>query len=114
MEAAQLARRAVEAASEKQAADVVMLDMRRVCTFADYFVICSGDSDRQLKAICEEVDKALGQEGIKPRRREGTTDSGWILMDFGDVVIHIFASPQREYYKLEKLWGKATPLVRIQ
>ena len=109
-----MARKAVEAASEKQATDVVMLDMRRVCTFADYFVICSGDTRRQLEAICEEVDKALVKEGIKLRRREGTTDSGWILMDFGDVVIHIFASPEREYYKLEKLWSKASPLVRIQ
>lgn len=114
MEAAQLARKAVEAASEKQAIDVVMLDMREVCTFADYFVICSGDSHRQLEAIYEEIDKTLGKEGITLRRREGTTDSGWILMDFGDVVIHIFASPQREYYKLEKLWSKATPLIRIQ
>ncbi len=114
MEAVQLARKAVEAAAEKQAADVLMLDMRKVCNFADYFVICSGESGRQLEAICEEIDKALVKEGRKLRRREGTTDSGWILMDFGDVVVHIFAAPQREYYKLEKLWSKATPLVRIQ
>ena len=109
-----MARKAVEAASEKQATDVVMLDMRRVCTFADYFVICSGDTRRQLEAIYEEIDKALGKEGIALRRREGTTDSGWLLMDFGDVIIHIFASPEREYYNLEKLWTKATPLIRIQ
>lgn len=109
-----MARKAVEAASEKQAIDILMLDMRAVCTFADYFVICSGDTRRQLEAIYEEIDKALGKEGIALRRREGTTDSGWLLMDFGDVVIHIFASPEREYYKLEKLWGKATPLIRIQ
>ena len=114
MEPAQLARKAVEAASEKQASDVVLLDMRKVCTFADYFVICSGDSHRQLEAICEEIDKELKKGGITLRRREGTTDSGWILMDFGDVVIHIFAVPQREYYRLEKLWSKATPLIRIQ
>lgn len=114
MEAAQLARKAVEAASEKQAIDILMLDMRAVCTFADYFVICSGDTHRQLEAIYEEIDRVLEKAGVALRRREGATDSGWLLMDFGDVVIHIFASPEREYYKLEKLWGKATPLIRIQ
>lgn len=114
LEAVELARKAVEAASEKQANDIVMLDMRELCTFADYFVICSGDTSRQIKAICEEIDRMLAREGITLSRREGTVDSGWVLMDFGDVIIHIFASTEREYYKLEKLWSKATPLIRIQ
>ena len=104
----------MEAASERQATDIVMLDMRGVCTFADYFVICSGDTQRQIEAICEEIDDVMGREGIAPHRREGTVDSGWILLDFGDVIIHIFAATERAYYKLERLWGKATPLIRIQ
>jgi ribosome-associated protein len=114
LEAAQLARRAVEAASEKQATDIVMLDMRGICTFADYFVICSGDTQRQIEAICEEIDEVMGREGIAPNSREGADDSGWILMDFGDVIIHIFTETEREFYKLEKLWSEATPLVSIQ
>ena len=104
----------MEAASEKQAIDIVMLDMREGCTFADYFVICSGDTSRQIKAIGEEIDGVLGREGVAPRRREGTVDSGWVLMDFGDVIVHIFASAEREYYQLERLWSKATPLITIQ
>ena len=101
-------------ASEKQAADIILLDMRGVCNLADYFVICSGDSSRQVKAIADEIDKVLLEDGVKPDRCEGDMDSGWMLLDYGDVIIHIFDSAMREYYRLEKLWGKATPLVRIQ
>lgn len=114
MEAVELARRAVEAASDKQADDIVMLDMREVCTFADYFVVCSGGSERQVKAIADAIDEALSKEGEKDYRSEGGIESGWLLLDYGDVIIHIFDSAQREYYKLEKLWSQATPLVRIE
>lgn len=114
LETEQLARKAVEAASEKQASDIVMLDMRGVCTFTDYFIICSGDTGRQIEAICEEIDQVMGREGIVPRHREGTADSGWMLTDFGDIIIHIFTETEREYYKLDKLWSKAIPLIRIQ
>jgi ribosome-associated protein len=91
-----------------------MLDMREVCTFADYFVICSGDTRRQIEAICDEVHGVLGKEGVALQHREGAKGSGWILMDFGDIIIHIFAPEEREYYQLERLWSRATPLVRIQ
>ena len=101
-------------ASEKQAADIVMLDMRGVCNFADYFVICSGESTRQVKGIAEEIDKVLVEDDVEPDRREGDVESGWLLLDYGDVIIHIFDAAVREYYRLEKLWKKATPLVRIQ
>ncbi len=114
MEASQLARKAVEAASDKQAIDIVLLDMRGVCNLADYFVICSGDSSRQVKAVAEEIDRVMVAEHIEPVRREGDTESGWLLLDYGDVIIHVFDADMREYYMLEKLWGKATPLVRIQ
>ena len=104
----------MEAASDKQAIDIVMLDMRGLCTFADYFVICSGDSERQIEAIYDGIHGLLKKEGVALRRREGTVDSGWILMDFGDIIIHIFAPTEREYYQLERLWSKATPLIRIE
>ncbi|MFQ5925358.1 MAG: ribosome silencing factor [Dehalococcoidia bacterium] len=104
----------MEAASDRQAIDIVMLDMRGICTFADYFVICSGDSNRQIEAIYDEIHRFLRKEGVALRRREGTGDSGWILMDFADIIIHIFAPTEREYYQLERLWSKATPLVRIE
>lgn len=100
-------------ASDKQASDIVLLDTRKVCSFADYFVICSGDSDRQVQAIHDEVEQVLKREGILPRHREGTLDSGWLLIDFGDVIVHIFAAFEREYYQLDKLWSQASTVVRI-
>ncbi len=104
----------MEAASDKQASDILLLDARGVCTFADYFVICSGDSGRQIKAIYEEVEHALKKEGILSHHCEGTLDSGWLLLDFGDVIVHVFAPFEREYYQLAELWSEAIPVVRIQ
>jgi len=104
----------VGAASDKQATDILLLDIHKVCSFADYFVICTGDSDRQIRAIYDEVEHALKREGILPHHCEGTLDSGWLLLDFRDVIVHIFASSEREYYQLDKLWSKAIPVLRIQ
>ena len=114
LEAIEVAHKAVEAASEKQAIDIVLLDVRGLCSFADYFVICSGDSERQIKTIYDEVGHALKREGILPLHHEGTKDSGWLLIDFSGVIVHIFATLEREFYQLDELWDKATPLVRIQ
>ena len=114
LEAIEVARKAVEAASDKQASDILLLDARGVCSFADYFVICSGDSDRQIEAIRDEVGHMLKREGILPRHYEGTVDSGWLLIDFGDIIVHIFAPFEREYYQLDELWSQASPVVRIQ
>jgi len=94
--------------------DIVLLDTREVCSFADYFVICSGDSDRQLKTIYEEIEHILKREGVLPHHREGTVDSGWLLLDFGDVIVHILDSVEREYYQLDKLWSRASTVVRVQ
>lgn len=91
-----------------------MLDTRGVCSFADYFVICSGDSSRQIQAILDEVAHVLKREGILPHHSEGTVESGWLLLDFGDVIVHIFAAAEREYYQLDNLWSKAVPVLRIQ
>ena len=109
-----MARKAVEAASNKQATDIVMLDTRRICSFADYFVIRSGETNRQIQAIYDEVGHILKKENILPHHHEGTVDSGWLLVDFGDVIVHIFASFEREYYQLDELWNQASPIVRIQ
>jgi len=114
LEALAVAHRAVEAASDKQAIDIVLLDARGVCSFADYFVICSGETERQIKTIYDEVGQALKKEGVLPHHREGTLDSGWLLLDFGDVIVHIFAPFEREYYRLDELWSEAIPVVRIQ
>lgn len=113
-EAAEVAHRAVQAAADKMAMDILMLDLRQRCSFADYFVICSGSSERQIKAILEEIDKALTGEGVPLLRREGATDSGWVLLDFGEVIIHIFSPQWRDYYQIEKVWADATPVVRVQ
>jgi ribosome-associated protein len=110
----EVARKAGEIASDKQAADIVVLDIREVSSFADYFVICSGESDRQLNAIWQEIQEKLKQDGVIPNRIEGTADSGWIIIDLGDVVVHIFSKDLRNYYRLEELWHKATPVLRIQ
>ena len=114
LEGLAVAHKTVEAASDKQAADVLLLDVRGVCSFADYFVICSGETERQIKAIYDEIEHVLKREGVLPHHREGTLDSGWLLLDFGDVIVHIFAPFEREYYQLGKLWSEAIPVVRIQ
>ena len=114
LEAIEVARTAVEAASDKQAIDIVLLDVQGICSFADYFVICNGESERQIKTIYDEVGHVLKREGILPLHHEGTVDSGWLLLDFGGVIVHIFASLEREYYQLDGLWDRATPVVRIQ
>jgi len=114
LESTEVARRAVEAASDKQAENIVMLDTRQVCSFADYFVICSGESTRQIEAIWQEIREKLKRGGVVPSHIEGAADSGWILLDLGEVVVHIFSPSQRDYYQLDDLWHKAIPVVRIQ
>jgi ribosome-associated protein len=104
----------VDAAGEKQAGNIVLLDAREVCSFADYFIICSGDSERQLRTIYDEIEHALKKAGILPHHHEGTVDSGWLLLDYGDVIIHVFGAREREYYKLDELWNEARTVLRIQ
>jgi ribosome-associated protein len=91
-----------------------MLDIGQISSFADYFVICTAESDRQINAICDAVDEALSREGVKLRKREGTADSGWVLLDFVQVIVHVLSTPLREYYNIESLWSKAPQVVRIQ
>ena len=110
----EVARRIVEVAEDKKAADIVLLDLAGVTTMADYFVICSGGSERQLEAIADGVIDELRAEGVRPIGREGEPASHWILVDFGSVIVHVFTPPERDYYSLEKHWSLARVVVRVQ
>lgn len=103
-------RAAVDAALDKKATDIVVLDLRGLASFTDYFLICSGTSQRQLKTIAEEVEKSLAPSKTKPIHVEGYPKGEWILMDFVDFVVHIFTPQSRAYYDLERLWGDAARL----
>ena len=114
LQADQLARKIVDVLSDKQAEDILLLDIRSVASFADYFVIASAETARQTQAILDAVDEALKTDGLRPMGREGNPDSGWVLLDYGDVIVHLFAPEERSFYDLEGLWHAATPVVRIQ
>ncbi len=101
-------------ASDKQASDILLLDIRELTAFADYMVIMSAETTPQMDALAEDLRLSLKAEGETLYHQEGTPASGWLLLDFADVVVHIFAPEQREYYKLEQVWNKARPVVRIQ
>lgn len=111
---ATLAHNIVEIASDKKASDVLLLDLRPLTTFTDYFVIMNGTSSVQLRALSENVQERLEDEGIRSLHAEGSPEDGWILIDYGPVVVHIFRPEQRAYYGLEQLWSGATTVVRIQ
>ena len=104
----ELAAAIAELAGEPKALDIVELDLRGILGYTDYFVICSGRTERQTKAIHDSIHLGLKQRhGILPRRVEGLGQSDWILMDYLDVVVHVFTPDTREYYRLEQLWGEA-------
>ena len=109
-----VARRIVELAEDKKAADIVLLDLGGLTTLADYFVVCSGGSERQLDAIANGIVGGMRDEKIRPFGREGTPASHWVLVDFGIVIVHIFTPPEREFYQLEKHWSEAKTVLRVQ
>ena len=113
LESAELAQLVVEVASDKLASDIVMLDLRQVAPFADYFVIMSADSSRQIEALEEDITGALKEEQVSRYHREGASSSGWVLLDFSDVIVHIFGPEEREFYNLEHLWSRAPQVVRV-
>jgi ribosome-associated protein len=96
----------------KKGYDVRIIDLRSLTTFSDFFVICSADSDTQVKAIADEIDKSLRDEGIKCWHKEGYMALSWVLLDYVDVVVHVFKKDAREFYNIEKLWGDA-PIVEV-
>lgn len=97
----------------KKGCDLRLLDLRELSSFADYFLICSADSDVQVKAIADAVDKDLRKQGIKCQHKEGYDALNWVLLDYFDVVVHVFKNESRTYYNLEKLWGDA-PVTEIE
>jgi ribosome-associated protein len=98
-------------AADRKALEIVALDVREMVSYADYFLICSGRSDRQARAIHDAIHLGMkSAHGLLPRRVEGLTESRWILLDYLDVVVHIFTPETREHYRLEQLWGEAPAL----
>lgn len=107
MNSTDLANRISDIIFTKKGFNVLAIDLRNLVSFTDYFVICSADSDTQVKAIADEVDKVLSDDGIKCWHKEGLKALSWVLLDYVDVVVHIFKKDSREFYNLEKLWGDA-------
>jgi ribosome-associated protein len=102
---------AARAAASKQAEDIVVLDVSRLIVITDHFVICTAMSTRQIRTVVEEIERVLKEQlGVRPARREGEGDAGWWLLDYIDVVVHVFAPTEREYYDLERLWRDAPRL----
>jgi ribosome-associated protein len=98
---------AIRAAEDKKAVELVVLDLRKAAGFTDFFVICSGSNPRQIRAIADAVTESLAAEGVKPAHVEGYERSEWILLDYFDFIVHIFAPETRIFYGLERLWGNA-------
>lgn len=103
----EIAERAAAAALEKKGEDVVVLDLRAIAGFTDFFVIATGRSDRQARAIAESIRDELKAAGIRPARIEGEREASWILLDYLDCVVHVFTPEARDYYRLESLWEEA-------
>jgi ribosome-associated protein len=103
-----------ETLTDTPAADTIVLDISGRSSFADFFVICSGENERQLRAIANAVRENLAADDRYPRRQEGEPTSGWIVLDYGDVVVHVFDADQREFYRLEELWADAITVLAIQ
>jgi ribosome-associated protein len=97
----------------KKGTDIRLLDLKKLSGISDYFLICSADSDRQVKAIADEVDKILSEEGVKCIHREGFESLNWVILDYFDVIVHVFKNETRQFYGLEKLWGDA-PVIFIE
>ena len=115
VEPSEIARRIVDVLADRQAEDVVLLDIHEIASFADYFVIATALNGRHMTALLNSIEKDLPNEGYKALRREGEATSGWVLVDFGAVIVHIFTPEDRVFYDLEGLWSRAgVPAVRFQ
>lgn len=109
-----LALRVADMLSETPASNTLVLDITKLSPVADFFVICSGENERQLRAITRDVTEHLSKAGIRPNRTEGSTLAGWMILDFGSVIVHVFDVDQRMFYRLEELWSDAQTLLAIQ
>ena len=113
LESAELAQRIADLLSDRQAEDIVLMDISKVATFTDYFVIATAGNPRQMNALIDSLDRDLRPEA-RPLHVEGTPDSGWVLIDFGDAIVHLFAPEERRYYNLEGLWAQGVSVVHMQ
>ena len=104
---------ACRAASDRKALDIVVLDLREVSSITDLFLVCSGQNPRQMQAIAEAIDDHLSGQGVEPLSREGIREGSWILLDYDDLVVHIFSEGAREFYSLERLWAQTPRLNRL-
>ncbi len=100
--------------SDKKGVDTVMLDIHSLSYIADYFVVTTAESERQLKALADDIQKELKKQRVLPLGVEGAPESGWVLLDYGAVIAHLFSPEMREYYQLEKMWARAPVVVRLQ
>lgn len=114
LESSELARIIAEVALDKKATDVVTLDIRELSVIADYFVVCTGANARQIQAIADAIKEKLDEFNAPSRGFEGNATSGWMLLDCGDVIVHIFGPMEREFYSLERLWSGAPAVVYMQ
>jgi ribosome-associated protein len=115
VKAIDLARRLVDAIEEKKGEDILLMDIHAQSVFADFFVLCSGTSERQIKAIVDAVLEAASKQfGVSPAHVEGKPETGWVLMDMGDLIVHVFSPSQRRFYDLESLWKESPVLLRIK
>ena len=115
VEPSEIARKVIDLLSDRQAEDVVMLDISQVASFTDYFIIATALNSRHIGALLDAFNKDLANQGIKSLRTEGEAGSDWVLVDFGPVIVHLFTAEGRDYYKLEQLWTRAgVPAVRFQ
>ena len=113
LEPLEVAQFIVDIASDKLAEDIVLLDLRGLAPFADYFVIMSAESSRQIEALEQDLTQTLKDARVVRHRREGTAASGWVLLDFSNVIVHVFSPEEREFYDLERLWSRAPQVVRV-
>jgi ribosome-associated protein len=104
----------VTALEEKKGEDILLMDIHEVASFTDFFIICSGTSDRMIRSLADIVEEEARHVTKLPVRVQGSADSGWVVVDCGDIVIHLFSPSQRDYYRLEELWEHGKVLVRLQ
>ena len=114
IEAVELARDIAEITSDMLAADITLLDISELSSFADVFIVTTADNVRQLRALQREIVGQMRERGVRPNRVEGEVEGGWILIDYGDVIVHLLTRDQREFYRLEDLWIEAPVLLKIQ
>jgi|CXWL01.1.fsa_nt_gi ribosome-associated protein len=113
-ESLELADKITDLLSDRQAQEIVLMDIGKVSTFTDYFIIATVNNTRQMAALIDSLENDMREVGVKPRRIEGAADSGWVLIDFNDAIVHLFSPEQRDYYNLEELWAKGVSVVHIQ